>query len=351
MAKGKNLLGLDIGANSIKACLLKETKRGLNLQTFDVYELPDEAIVEGAVMNSGVIVDAIRELVSRNKIKQRQCALAVAGYSVIIKKITLPLMTQEELDESIQWEAEQYIPFDISDVYLDVEMLATRAAQGQMDVLLVAAKKETVNDYVNVAREAGLEPMVMDVQACDLQNMFEVNYGGAGNETIVLIDVGAAVTNINVLTDGVTTFTRDIAMAGNLITEEIQKQLNITYEEAETYKRGGAGGSDTVVPQEVERVVQQVAEAIAGEVQRSLDFYAATSADSLFSKVYLSGGSARLPALGRTISRTCGVPVELVNPFANIAYDEKTFTPEYLEQVAPSAGVAVGLALRKDLES
>ena len=351
MAKGKNLLGLDIGASSVKACLLKETKRGWTLQTFDMVELPDEAIVEGAVMNSGVIVDAIRELVQRNRIKQKQCALAVAGYSVIIKKITLPLMTREELDESIQWEAEQYIPFDISDVYLDVEMLSSRAVQGQMDVLLVAAKKETVNDYVNVAREAGLEPVVMDVQACDLQNMFEVNYGTAVGETVVLIDVGASVTNINVLADGVTTFTRDIAMAGNLFTEEIQKQLNITYEEAESYKRGGAEQTDTVVPQEVDRVVQQVAEAIAGEVQRSLDFYAATSAESMFSKVYLSGGSARLPALGRTISRTCGVPVELVNPFANIAYDEKTFTPEFLEQIAPSAGVAVGLALRKDMEA
>ena len=351
MAKGKNLLGLDIGASSVKACLLKETKRGWTLQTFDMVELPDEAIVEGAVMNSGVIVDAIRELVQRNRIKQKQCALAVAGYSVIIKKITLPLMTREELDESIQWEAEQYIPFDISDVYLDVEMLSSRAVQGQMDVLLVAAKKETVNDYVNVAREAGLEPVVMDVQACDLQNMFEVNYGTAVGETVVLIDVGASVTNINVLADGVTTLTRDIAMAGNLFTEEIQKQLNITYEEAETYKRGGAEQTDTVVPQEVDRVVQQVAEAIAGEVQRSLDFYAATSAESMFSKVYLSGGSARLPALGRTISRTCGVPVELVNPFANIAYDEKTFTPEFLEQIAPSAGVAVGLALRKDMEA
>ena len=351
MAKGKNLLGLDIGASSVKACLLKETKRGWTLQTFDMVELPDEAIVEGAVMNSGVIVDAIRELVQRNRIKQKQCALAVAGYSVIIKKITLPLMTREELDESIQWEAEQYIPFDISDVYLDVEMLSSRAVQGQMDVLLVAAKKETVNDYVNVAREAGLEPVVMDVQACDLQNMFEVNYGTAVGETVVLIDVGASVTNINVLADGVTTLTRDIAKAGNLFTEEIQKQLNITYEEAETYKRGGAEQTDTVVPQEVDRVVQQVAEAIAGEVQRSLDFYAATSAESMFSKVYLSGGSARLPALGRTISRTCGVPVELVNPFANIAYDEKTFTPEFLEQIAPSAGVAVGLALRKDMEA
>lgn len=278
--------------------------------------------------------------------------MAVAGYSVIIKKITLPLMTREELDESIQWEAEQYIPFDISDVYIAVEMLTSRAAQGQMDVLLVAAKKETVNDYVHVAREAGLEPTVMDVQACDLQNMFEANYGRSAGETVVLIDCGAAVTNINVLTDGMTTFTRDIAMAGNLITEEIQKQLNITYEEAETYKRGGSlEQADAVVPQEVERVIQQVAEAIAGEVQRSLDFYAATSAESLFSKVYLTGGSARLPALGRTISRTCGVPVELINPFASIAYDERTFTPEYLEAVAPSAGVAVGLALRKSIET
>ncbi|MFT4705942.1 MAG: type IV pilus assembly protein PilM [Bradymonadia bacterium] len=351
MAKGKNLLGLDIGASSVKACLLRETKKGWSLQAYDSMELPDEAIVEGAVMNPGVIVDVIRELLSRNRIKQKQCALAVAGYSVIIKKISLPLMTREELDESIQWEAEQYIPFDISDVYLDVELLAKHTAQGQMDVLLVAAKKETVNDYVNVAKEAGLEPVVMDVQACDLQNMFEVNYPGGSGETVVLIDVGAAVTNINVISDGVTTFTRDIAMAGKLITEEIQKQLNITYEEAETYKCGGSQATDTVVPQEVDRVVQQVAEAIAGEVQRSLDFYAATSAESLFSKVYLSGGSARLQALSRTISRMCGVPVELVNPFANIAYDEKTFTPDYLEQIAPSAGVAVGLALRKDLET
>ncbi len=351
MAKGKYLLGLDIGASSVKACLLKEAKKGLQLASFDSVDLPAEAIVEGAVMNSGAIVDAIREVVSRNKIRAKECALAVSGYSVIIKKVTLPLMTREELDESIQWEAEQYIPFDINDVYLDVEILATRAAQGQMDVLLVAAKKETVNDFTTVAREAGLQPLVMDVEACSLQNMFEVNYGVAAGETIVLIDVGASVTNINVLSDGVTTFTRDIAMAGNLFTEEIQKQLNITYEEAEAYKRGGAGGAaDSVVPQEVDRVMQSVAESIASEVQRSLDFYAATSAESVFSKIYLSGGSARIPALGRTIARVCSVPVELVNPFAAIGYDPRVFSPAYLEQVAPSAGVAVGLALRRSNE-
>ena len=352
MAKGKNLLGLDIGASTVKACLLKETKKGLQLQVFDMIELPDEAIVEGAVMNAGVIVDAVRELFGRNRIRQKDCALAVAGYSVIIKKVTLPLMTPEELDESIQWEAEQYIPFDINDVYLDTEILSSRAAQGQMDVLLVAAKKETVNDFTTVAKEAGLNPRVMDVEAASLQNMFEVNYGLADGDTVVLIDVGASVTNINVLSDGVTTFTRDIAMAGNLFTEEIQKQLNITYEEAESYKRGGStGATDSVIPEEVERVLAQVSESIAAEVQRSLDFYAATSADSVFSRIYLSGGSARIPALGRTISRTCGVAVELVNPFAAIAYDARSCTPDFLEQVAPSAGVAVGLALRRSHES
>jgi type IV pilus assembly protein PilM len=349
MAKGKNLLGIDIGASSIKACLLKETKRGLQLQSFDQVEIPAEAIVEGAVMNSGALVDAVREIVVRNKIKTKECALAVAGYSVIIKKITLPLMTREELDESIQWEAEQYIPFDINDVYLAVEILASRAAQGQMDVLLVAAKKETVNDYTAVARDAGLEPVVMDVQACCLQNMYEASYGIEEGKTVVLIDVGAAVTNINVLSDGVTTFTRDIAMAGNLFTEEIQRQLGITYEEAEAYKRGGVDDAgELVIPEEVERVCEQVAEAIAGEVQRSLDFYAATASDSFFAGIYLGGGSARIPALGIMIQNACGVPVELINPFQNIQYDAKTFTAEYLEQIAPSAGVAFGLALRKN---
>jgi type IV pilus assembly protein PilM len=349
MARGRNALGLDIGTSSIKLVQLKESKKGIQLASFSMAPLPSEAIVDGAVMNSGAVVDTIQAMVAAQKLKNRECALSISGHSVIIKKITLPLMTREELDESIQWEAEQYIPFDINDVYLAVEILASRSAQGQMDVLLVAAKKETVNDYTAVARDAGLEPVVMDVQACCLQNMYEASYGIEEGKTVVLIDVGAAVTNINVLSDGVTTFTRDIAMAGNLFTEEIQRQLGITYEEAEAYKRGGVDDAgELVIPEEVERVCEQVAEAIAGEVQRSLDFYAATASDSFFAGIYLGGGSARIPALGMMIQNACGVPVELINPFQNIQYDAKTFTAEYLEQIAPSAGVAFGLALRKN---
>jgi type IV pilus assembly protein PilM len=352
MAKGKNLLGLDIGASTVKACLLQDTKKGYRLQVFDMVDIPSETIVDGAIMNSAAIVDAIRELMTRNRIRQKECAMAVSGYSVVVKRVTLPLMTPEELRESIRFEAEQHIPFDIEDMYLDFWELAHRPAQGSMDVLLVAAKKDVVNDYTAVAREAGLQPTVMDVEACCLQNMFELSYNPGSGETVVLIDIGSSVTNINVYSEGVITFTRGVAMAGNLFTEEIQKQLNITSEEAESYKRGGSdSGSDALVPEEVDRVMAQVAEAIANEVQRTLDFYSATSAQSLFSKIYLSGGSARIPVLGRTIAKTCGVMVELLNPFRAIAWDPKQFNEAFLEQVSPGAGVAVGLALRRSIES
>ncbi|MBH22875.1 MAG: pilus assembly protein PilM [Myxococcales bacterium] len=349
MAKGKNVLGLDIGSSSVKACLLKETKKGLTLQAFDTQQLPPEAIVDGALMDSGAVVDAIRQIVGRNKIKVKETALSVSGHSVIIKKIPLPTMSREELEQSIQWEAEQYIPFDISDVYLAVEVLNQSAQPGQMDVLLVAAKKDLINDYVTVVKEAQLSPIIVDVDAFCLQNMFEVNYGELPGQTIVLLDIGASTININVVSDGVTVFTRDISMGGNQFTEEIQKQLNITYEEAETYKKGG-GSSDAVIPHEVEKVIQQVADSLAGEIQRSLDFYAATSADSNISRIYLSGGSGNIPSLGRIIGRTSGVTVEPVNPFRNVTANQNQFTPQYLESVGMIGAVSVGLALRRTNE-
>jgi type IV pilus assembly protein PilM len=353
MAKGKNVTGLDIGTNSIKLCQMKEAKRGLQLQTFDLAELPPQAIVDGSIMDANAVSDTIRELVKRNKVKQKQTAISLSGHSVIIKKIPLPLMTEEELEESIVWEAEQYIPFDINDVYLDVEKLVTRAAQGQMDVLLVAAKKDMISDYCVVTRDAGLEPIIVDVDAFCVQNMFEANYGTLSGQTVVLIDIGSSVCTINVVSDGITSFTRDISIGGNQFTEEIQKQLNITYEEAESYKKGDMTGEsmDAVLPQEVERVIQNVSEWLAGEIQRSLDFYAATSADSRLSRIYLSGGTANLPTLARIVARTSGVPAELVNPFRNVAYDSRQYSDQYLESIAASAAVAVGLALRRTVEA
>jgi type IV pilus assembly protein PilM len=347
MAKGKLAVGLDIGSSSVKLVQLRERKGGHVLQAFGVAKLPPETIVDGALMNSAAVVQAIQELVAEHKVKPRDVAIGVRGHSVIIKKIALPRMSQEELDDSIQWEAEQYIPFDVKDVNIDTQILTPEGdAAGQMDVLLVAAKKDMINDYTSVCAEAGLTATVVDVDAFAVQNAYETSYEPAQGETVVLINVGAAVTNVNILASGTTSFTRDVTMGGNAFTEEIQKQLNISYDEAEALKIGGQGESDAVVPQEVERVIQGVAEQLAGEIQRSLDFYAATAADNRVGRVFLSGGTARIPALFKVIEQRAGVPVEVLNPFKAIEIDNRKFDPMLLTNAAASAAVAVGLALR-----
>jgi type IV pilus assembly protein PilM len=353
MARGKLAIGLDIGSTSVKMIQLKEQRRRgqvvYALQSFGMKPLPPEAIVDGALMNSTAIVQATQELVSELRIKQKEVAIGVSGHSVIIKKISIPRMTQEELEESIQWEAEQYIPFDVKDVNIDTQILNPEAndATGQMDVLLVAAKKDMINDYTTVVSEAGLIPAVVDVDAFAVQNMFSSNYD-VPDRTIVLINAGASVVNINILSGGITVFTRDVTIGGNQFTEEIQKQLNVSFEEAEALKTGGGHSeSEAVVPHEVERVMVTVAEQVAGEIQRSLDFYASTAADPHFSRVFLSGGTAKIPALFKTIETRVGVPVEIMNPFKAIEVDERKFDPAFITEVAPMAAVAVGLALRR----
>ena len=348
MAKSKLAVGLDIGSSSVKLVQLKEKKGGYVLVAFGAAPLPPEAIVDGALMNSAAIVQAIQELVAQHKVKTKEVAIGVRGHSVIIKKISMPRMTQEELDESIQWEAEQYIPFDVKDVNIDTQILTPDGdAAGQMDVLLVAAKKDMINDYTSVCAEAGLTATVIDVDAFAVQNAFEANYDSSPSDTVVLVNVGAAVSNINVISRGVTTFTRDITMGGNAFTEEIQKQLNISYDEAEALKVGGQGETDAVVPQEVERVIQAVADQMGGEIQRSLDFYASTAADGKITKAFLSGGTARVPALYKVVEARAGVPVEILNPFKNVEIDNKKFDPGVIVAAAPSAAVGVGLALRR----
>lgn len=349
MARRKNALGLDIGSSSVKLVQLRESKKGIQLANFSMAPLPSEAIVDGAVMNATAVVDTIQGMVSAQKLKSKDVAISISGHSVIIKKISLPAMTQEELDESIKWEAEQYIPYDVNDVYLDYQILQSRPEQGQMDVLLVAARKEIVDEYSGIVREAGLEPVCVDVDCFTIQNAFEANYGFPPGETIVLIDIGAATININVVSNGITTFTRDISMGGNQFTEEIQKQLNVSYDEAEAYKLGGERGvdADSVVPQEVERVMVAVSEQMANEIHRSLDFYMATSSEGRVSRIYLSGGSAKIPSLIRTVENRVGAAVELADPFRNVQIDAKLFNLDYINEVRPLAAVAVGLGLRR----
>ena len=349
MAREKLCVGIDIGASSIKVCQLRRSKGGLALDALGHAPLPNETVVDGALMNSARVVETIQEMLASHRIKNKSAALSVSGHSVIIKKIPLPQMTREELEQSIQWEAEQFIPFDMSDVYLDVQIVNEASAQqGQMDVVLVAAKKDFVNEYMSVIIESGLEPAVCDVDAFAVETMFTENSDVDPHQTTVLVNIGAAKTNINILARGISSFTRDLAIGGNSFTEEIQKQFGVTYDEADALKLGGGGTGDTqadaVVPHEVQRALQSVAENVTSEIQRSVDFYSATSADPPPSRIYLSGGSARLRALSQAIENRVQVPVEIVDPFRHI--DTSGHDSHYISQLGPAAAVSVGLALR-----
>lgn len=349
LSRQKNAIGLDIGSSSVKVLELEQTKSGTyRLLHFGMTRLPPEAIVDGAVMNTAAVVDAIRELLGREKIKSRDAVVSVAGHSVIIKRINLPVMTPEELDESIQWEAEQYIPFDVNDVNIDVQILdAAGDEAGQMEVLLVAARKELINEYVSIIHEAGLVSAVVDVDAFAVANAFELNYKQPLG-TIALINVGASTTNIIVLREGATAFTRDISMGGRQVTEEIQRALNISFEEAESMKVGrDERDASAVVPEEVERVIRGVGDSIATEIHRSLDFYLSTATGEGLSRIYLSGGGALTPGLGSALSRVTGTPIETIDPFRNIEIDERSFNPRFLQDAASQAAVVVGLALRR----
>jgi type IV pilus assembly protein PilM len=341
----KNCVGLDIGSSAIKVVQLKAGKREPSLVAFGIEPLPPQSIVDGTVMNQGAVVEAIRALWSRLKIKQKEVALAIAGHSVIIKKIGVPTMTDEELAEQIPWEAEHHIPFAKDDVEIDYQVINRRTAGGQMELLLVAAKKEVVHDYAAVVREASLVPQVVDVAAFTVQNAFEVNYQPSPGETVVIINIGASISNLNILRDGVSAFTRDITIGGTAFTEEIQKQLNVSHEEAEAYKVGGSHDDHGVIPQEVERIIESVAEVMAGEFQRSLDFYLATSAEANVSRLYLSGGTAKVAALHRAIERRSRLPVEVVDAWKKVQVDAK-LDLDFLRVHSPEAMVGLGLALR-----
>jgi type IV pilus assembly protein PilM len=279
------------------------------------------------------------------RLRQKEVAIAIAGHSVIIKKITVPAMKPDELAANIRNEAEHHIPFGRDDVEIDYYVTNPMTPSGQTELLLVAAKKEVVSDYIQVVRDANLSPQVVDVAAFASQNGFEANYTLDPRETIVLINVGAAISNINIVRSGVSLFTRDVTIGGNAFTEEIQKQMGIAGDEAEAYKVGGNQTEDGVVPQEVLRVMEGVAEVMAGEFQRSLDFFLATTADANVTRIVLAGGSSKVTSLHRAIERRSRLPVEIADAWKRVEIDPQ-LDRSYLAAHSPEALIGVGLSMR-----
>jgi type IV pilus assembly protein PilM len=348
MAEGKNLVGVDIGASSIKVVQLKDSRKGMSVVRYGYAPLPPQTIIDGHIMSAGHVTEALLKIFSDNRIQQRDVAVGVYGQSVIVRKITVPMMTNDELDEQIGWEAEQHIPFDIKVMSIDYEVLRKRPEAGQMDLLLVAAKKDEINDFAGIVREAKLRPVIVDINAFTIQNIFEKQHGLPQDGTIALLNVGAAVSSLNIVSRGVSAFTREITNAGNAITEEIQKQCGVPYEQAEAYKCGG--GPTQIVPQEVHQIIGQACDALAGEIQRSLDFYLATSGESEIGRIFVSGGSAYLAPLQKSIEKRARVPVALFDPVGSIPVDAKSVNEAELRSRAAQLVVALGLSLRSDKE-
>ncbi len=347
----KHCIGLDIGSSAIKLVQLDVGRREISLRNFGIEPVPPQTIVEGAIMNHNALVDAIRNLARRIRLKGKNAAIAVSGNSVIIKRLTIPAMEGAALDEQMEWEVRQNIPFPREDVVVDHEILVKQTPQGQMEVLLVAAKRDVIGQYIGVVRDAGFNASIVDAAALALQNAVEGGIGFAPGESVAIINVGATFSTLTIVNDGRPGFTRDLHAAGNTYTEAIQQRLAIPMDGAEAYKVGGAiaamGAAADVVPQEVHQILAQVSEQVAEEFQRSLDFYINDAVDARLSRIYLSGGSCLVPQLPKAIQDRARIPVEIIDPFARVAVDARRFDVDYLRANAPVATIAFGLALRR----
>jgi type IV pilus assembly protein PilM len=344
--RSKSLVGLDIGSSAVKAIELKPAGKGYKVAAYASEPIPPDSIVDGAIIDGAAVVDAIRRAFATHGIKTKEVAASLSGNAVIVKKIALPSMTDAELSESIQWEAEQYIPFDIQDVNLDYQILnrADVGGKSTMEVLLVAAKKEKIADYTGVIGQAGRVAVVIDVDAFALQNAYEANYGIEPGAVVVLLNIGASATNINILDGDQSVFTRDLSTGGNAYTEALQKELNLPFEHADQLKRGLA--VDGVSFDDARPVLRAVTENAILEVQKTFDFYRASAATDRISRIVVSGGASRAEGFIEMLGERFQAPVETFDPFKKVTFDAARFKQDAAE-VAPTAAVAVGLALRR----
>lgn len=343
--KKKNLVGIDIGSSSVKLVQLIHEKDGYRLVHAAIQPLPPEAIVDNSLMDTTSITGAVKSLIQSLGIKTKDVVCSISGNAVIIRKISLPATSNEELEDQISWEAEQYIPFDINDVHLDFQIMGPDLIDpSKMQVLLVASKKDITEDYISLFTESGLHLNILDVDAFALQNCYEINNLQL-EEVVALVNIGANTININVVKDGHSLFTRDIQIGGSRYNIEIQKQFGVNAEESEKMKLLSAYHINSPVGELINRINENIAQ----EIRRSVDFYnSSASGDERVIKACITGGCSKVHGLQEIISARLGLEVEYLNPFGRLKHPEKDFDPEYLKEIAPLMSICVGLAIRKE---
>ena len=342
--KKQSLVGLDIGSHTIKAVELEaHSSKGFKLINWGVSAPLAEAIVDGEIMDRQLVTDAISNLLESRGMKSKSVVAAVSGRAVIVKKITMNKLSAEDAQQAVYWEAEQHVPYDINDVSLDFEVLGPAPTDPkQMQVLLVAAKKDMVLSFSDLIREAGLSPLIVDVDSFAAQNALEANYDFSPDEVVAILNIGSEITNINITQGGVPYFTKDLQVGGNSFIEAAQRKFNLSQAEAAAAVRGEAGGGLEVVP-----VIEQACEGLATALERAQAYLRTAGEAGPVNRIMLCGGSSLTPGLSEFLHRRFGVSAEIANPLARVQYDPALFAGQDVMKVAPLLTVGIGLALRR----
>jgi len=342
--KSNKLISLDVGASSIKMVELDVSRDTATLRSFGFAQTPGEAITGGEISDSTAISETIKAIMSEIKTRRKNVAVGIWGSAIIVKKITIPRVEVNLLDEQIKWEAEQYIPFDIKEISLEYHLLKSSAAGDNMDVLLIAAKRGLVYRFVDLVEAAGLSCQIVDVSSFALANCFSFNYGSR-TDCVAVINIGSQITNFVVVDVGEVIFSRDIPFGGHNYTTDISRDMGVSLEEAESLKMSLAQAQQ--VPEELAGIIQGTTEIFVEEIQNSFEFYRATTTRNPITQFYVTGGGIGLPGLVDTISQVTGLNYDVLNPFLKVKFKKSQFSSEYIEQIKPYSAVAIGLALRK----
>lgn len=346
--KKKGVAGLDVGSSSVKVVELEGKLDNLSLVGLGYESLPEDTIVEGQIMELNAVSEVIDNICSTYQINAPQVVTGVSGNAVIIKNINLPAMSREELEDSIEWHAQEHIPFDLSEVNLDYHVAG--ATHDTTQVVIAACKRERVDSLRQAIQLSGKQPVAIDVDTFALQNCYELNYQPAEDEVVALLNIGAATMNVNIVRGTESVFTRDITLGGMQFTDALQRNLGLSFQEAEAIKRGTMELDVPVESEELDfqQLIGGVTDSVALEIQRTFDFYRTTSENHDFSveRMLISGGGSKLKGLAEELADRLNVEVEILNPFRSIKVDSRKFDPDYLSEIMPEMAVAVGLAAR-----
>jgi len=337
----KTTVGLDIGASAIKVVEIERQGSDIHLVNYGVAPLDPETIVDGEIMDRQMVVEMIQNLFESRGIRRRRVIAGIHGRGVIVKKIVMERLPEEDAAEAIYWEAEQHIPYDINDVSIDYEILPADIGPNQMQVLLVAAKRDLILNLADIIREAGLAPEAIDVNSFAVQNVVETAHDLRPEELAVLLDLGAEITNMNIIRDGVPLYTQDLSLGIHTVVRAVQKRFQVGREEAVQALQSGGGKL------EVKPMIESFCKDVAQSLEKSATYLRTSGEAEQLDKIFVSGGGARIAGFLEALAQVQPLPVESINPLRRLRYAAELFQGSDPQDIAPQLAVGVGLALRK----